>query len=128
MTELKSASSDILYFDNSCPVCRREVGHLQAIAGPGLICVDINSESLSAEERTQYSQILHLKTSDGQWLTGLEANVQAWQHTPYARLSRLLLAPVVRPLAEAGYALWLRYYQWQRSRRIQSARTGEHGT
>jgi predicted DCC family thiol-disulfide oxidoreductase YuxK len=60
---------------------------------------------------------LHLKTEDGQWVKGLEANVRAWEHTRYGSVVGLLLHPALRWLAELGYRMWLLWYQWARKRR-----------
>lgn len=54
---------------------------------------------------------LHLRTADGQWLTGLDANLAAWQYTPLHRFTRLLSSRPVKPLAELAYRLWLVVYK-----------------
>lgn len=120
MNQPHKPTGDTLYFDGACPVCRREVKHLKERADEQLNFVDIHESPLSEDQKAQLSQQLHLKTDQGTWLTGLEANVQAWQHTPSAKLARLLLSRPIRPFAEAGYRLWLKVYHRQRRRREQS--------
>lgn len=108
---------DTLYYDGQCPICSREIRSLAAQSDDGLQFVDIHKADLTAVDREQYSRELHLQTADGLWVTGLEANVRAWQHTALAPLANVLLWRYVRPLAEFGYRLWLGVYQWQRRRR-----------
>ena len=73
--------------------------------------------SLAAEDQAAMRSELHLKTEDGQWVKGLEANVRAWEHTRYGSVVGLLLHPTLRWLAELGYRMWLLWYQWARKRR-----------
>tara|TARA_R110000772_G_scaffold141115_3_gene250692 strand:+ start:64607 stop:64930 length:324 start_codon:yes stop_codon:yes gene_type:complete len=49
---------------------------------------------------------LHLRTADGRWLTGIDANVAAWQHTRLGPLWRWLSWPLIRPVADRVYRLW----------------------
>lgn len=125
-TSWSEQNCDTLYFDGDCPICRREVGHLQARADTGLKFSDINRLNLDDTERAQRGQELHLRTGDGRWITGLEANVRAWQHTRLAPFARFLLTPLIRPTASAVYRLWLRYYHWQRHRRLNNSRGPTH--
>lgn len=112
-------AKDTLFYDGSCPICRHEMHRLQRGADAQLNLVDIHSQPMDAQQRERLCSQLHMQTADGTWLTGLEANVRAWQHTRFASLASLLLSRPIRPLAEAGYRLWLRFYHWQRQRRVQ---------
>ena len=116
---VNDAGIDTLFFDGACPICRHEMIRLRRSADARLHLVDIHAQPMADQQRHQLSTQLHLQTADGTWLTGLEANVQAWQHTRFARLARLLLSRPIRPFADAGYRLWLRFYHWQRQRRAQ---------
>jgi len=51
---------------------------------------------------------LHLQTSSGKWLTGIDANIRAWEHTPFRHLWRILGIPLIRPFAALGYEIWLK--------------------
>ncbi|MBU2885596.1 DUF393 domain-containing protein [Gilvimarinus agarilyticus] len=102
-----------LYFDGKCPLCRREVRWLKALAGDRLEFVDVHRALVSETERTAMLQWLHLKQPDGTWLTGLEANVGAWQYTALGFLWAPLRWPVIRPLARRAYNHWA----WRRSQR-----------
>ena len=70
-------------------------------------------------DKSRLLERLHLKTTDGHGLTGLDANVAAWQHTPQGKYWRLLLSPLIKPVALVGYRLWLAYYQRQQARNNQ---------
>ncbi|SIS69528.1 hypothetical protein SAMN05421760_103277 [Neptunomonas antarctica] len=73
--------------------------------------------SLPIGDQAALRSELHLKTEDGQWVKGLDANVRAWQHTRYRKVAGLLLDPAFRWLAELGCRTWLAWSQWERKRR-----------
>jgi|TARA_B110000495_G_scaffold159012_1_gene143015 predicted DCC family thiol-disulfide oxidoreductase YuxK len=106
---------DTLYYDDACPVCSAEMARLAKYHDEGLELLPITS--LAAEDQAAMRSELHLKTEDGQWVKGLEANVRAWKHTRYSSVVGLLLHPALRWLAELGYRMWLLWYQWARKRR-----------
>lgn len=132
-------AQDTLYFNGACALCRAEIDKLQSHNNGTLCVVDIHgladTQSLTdtqsmdddaKQSSTEYSNSqspnkaqlldkLHLQTSDGQWLTGLEANVAAWQHTRHGKYWRLLLLAPIKPFATLAYELWLRYYRWRQS-------------
>lgn len=104
---------DRLYYDGSCPLCRREMNHLSAVAGPGLQLVDISrleAPEPGCPDLETLARRLHLRRADGTWVRGLEANVAAWSHSRYGPLWKLLLNPLIKPLA-----VWL-YEDWARRR------------
>ena len=106
---------DILYYDDACPICSAEMTKLAKHHDDGLELLPITS--LPLENQAALRSELHLKTKDGQWVKGLEANARAWQHTRYGNVAYLLLHPAFRWLAELGYRTWLACYQWARKRR-----------
>ena len=67
---------DTLYFDGSCPLCRREMGHLARLKSERLILQDIHDvpESDDIPDKAALLQSLHLR-KNGRWVTGLEANI-----------------------------------------------------
>jgi predicted DCC family thiol-disulfide oxidoreductase YuxK len=42
-------------------------------------------------------------------VTGIEANVAAWQHTRYGVLWRWMTWPLIRPIVELAYNRWARW-------------------
>mgnify|MGYP001817168697 CR=1 FL=1 len=108
---------DVLYFDSQCPVCRTEVKRLQQLAEPSLSFQDINQTNEPGLDKERLFSELHLRRADGSWVTGLDANISAWQHTRLRPLASALSLPLIRNVASLGYRLWLRWYQWQRKKR-----------
>ncbi len=102
---------DTLYYDGACPLCRAEIGKLERHSRENLCLVDIHQMDgdESVPDRETLLARLHLRTGDGQWLTGLDANIRAWHHTPFRGLWRVLGWPLVRPFSNAAYELWLRW-------------------
>ena len=100
-----------LYFDSQCPLCMTEMRKLQQLKDSSLALVDIHSVSDGDDlpDRHTLLKTLHLRNGDGSLLTGLDANIAAWQHTQYAARWRLLQLPLVRQLAQAAYHLWARW-------------------
>jgi predicted DCC family thiol-disulfide oxidoreductase YuxK len=100
--------NDTLYYDGQCPLCKREVGRLREISS-GLALCDIHDlDDAGLPSRDQLLRQLHLRTAKGEFLTGLEANVAAWQHTRIGWLWRVLQWPLIRPVASRCYNLWAR--------------------
>ncbi len=108
-TPVPGMKADRLYYDDACPLCRREMDKLAACKDDRLTLVPVSSQPES--ERKRLLSELHLQTAEGGWVRGLEANVRAWQHTRFSGLVSLLLHPAIRWAAEWGYALWLFGYR-----------------
>lgn len=102
---------DILYYDGQCPLCAKEMERLRALKDDHLELVDIHD--LPAEHnREELLRVLHLER-EGNYLTGIDANVAAWQHTRLGWIWRLLTLPVVRPVVTWFYDRWA---QWRYNR------------
>lgn len=101
---------DTLYYDGACPLCSKEMDRLARLSRGRIELVDIHGlEPGDCEiERARLLSRLHLKTAEGQWITGLSANVRAWRHTPLRHLWRMLEWPLIRPFSRYAYELWLR--------------------
>ncbi|TNC80518.1 MAG: DUF393 domain-containing protein [Oleiphilus sp.] len=113
MTTNNSTGKDTLYYDGSCPLCTAEVCKLAKYTGDQLNLQDIHAlETQEQSEALPDKQVLldrlHLKTANGDWLVGVEANVRAWQHTPFAGFWRILNWPVIRVFSKAAYEIWLK--------------------
>lgn len=104
---------EILYYDGACPLCRAEVSRLARLADTQLSLQDIHRLPSDAiddmPDKTQLLARLHLRREDGTWLTGMAANIQAWQHTPFWWCWKLLDLPLVRFFSYGAYELWLRW-------------------
>lgn len=105
---IKSASAT-LYYDGACPLCSREMNALRRCTSGDLSLVDIHD--LPALNHTHVDkhtllQTLHIQTSDGEWVTGISANVLAWQYTTYGVFFRWLEWPLIKPVARFIYTYW----------------------
>ena len=101
---------DTLYYDGACPLCSAEISKLEKFSKGELILQDIHDLDDGAVEHDKALLLsrLHLKTADGQWVTGLNANIRAWQHTPFRALWRVLDWPLIRRVSHGAYEFWLR--------------------
>jgi len=113
-------AKDTLFFDGQCPLCSKEIRWLKKLARPSLQLVDIHAnvpekcetsskrqgESIILPDRQDLLKTLHLRKADGQWLTGINANVAAWAHTPMGIVFKILKLPVIKGLAGRFYNYW----------------------
>lgn len=101
---------DTLYFDGACPLCSAEIAKLARFSRGRIDLVDIH-ELKPGEVEIDSDELLarlHLQTADGEWITGLGANVRAWRQTPFRHLWRILEWPLVRPVSHRAYEYWAR--------------------
>jgi predicted DCC family thiol-disulfide oxidoreductase YuxK len=99
-----------LYFDGACPLCSAEIDRLQQVCDGSLVAVDIHDPGVAAAEDVDaLLRTLHYVTASGERLTGLDANVAAWQHTRWGFAWRWLRWPLVHPLASRVYDFWARW-------------------
>ncbi len=88
-------------YDGSCPLCRREIAHVQGLAhrqgDAGLCFVDISraaeGDSTSAAERAALLARFHVQRADGTRLHGAAAFVAMWQRLPGWRWLARLTGP-----------------------------------
>ncbi|MFM7507669.1 MAG: demethoxyubiquinone hydroxylase family protein [Rubrivivax sp.] len=101
-------------YDGGCPLCRREIAHVQGLAqrqgDAGLCFVDISADAAcDAAERAALLARFHVQRGDGTRLDGAAAFVAMWQRLPGWRwLARLARLPGALPLLEAAYRGFLR--------------------
>ena len=100
---------DTLYYDGACPLCSAEIGKLAKLSGGCLKLVDIHKLEPAEVDIDKPALLarLHLKTADGEWITGLKANIRAWQHTPFGFIWRVLDWPLINWFSYRAYELWL---------------------
>ena len=103
-------NKDTLYYDGACPVCSAEVDKLARFSNGRLALEDIHDldDSDVRLDKQELLSRLHLRTADGEWVTGLKANIRAWQHTPFRYLWRILDWPLVNLVSYRAYEYWLR--------------------
>lgn len=102
-----------LYYDGRCPICCAEVSKLRRLASDKLHLNDIHSieDFTGIPKKRDLLDRLHLKTAEGHWLTGLDANLAAWEYTSLYRYARILSSRPIKPLTELAYRIWLMVYK-----------------
>jgi predicted DCC family thiol-disulfide oxidoreductase YuxK len=104
-------------YDGGCPLCRREIAHLQGLAqheGDGALCfVDVSGETdgdpARSAERAALLARFHVQRADGTRLDGAAAFVAMWSRLPGWRwLARMARLPGVLALLELAYRGFLR--------------------
>ncbi len=99
----------LVYFDGLCPLCSREINHYRKQEGSNKISfIDITDENFSAAEQgldpVKVHQVMHVKTSNGDLRTGVDAFVAIWQVLPkFSWLAKLAQNRLVRPFLDIGY-------------------------
>lgn len=123
-------------YDGACPLCRREISHVQGLADRSpdsrLCFVDVShagdGNGRFSEERETLLARFHVQRADGSRLDGAAAFVAMWERLPGWRwLARLARLPGMLAVFELGYRGFLGLrpgMQWL-VRRWESAR-GAH--
>lgn len=104
-------AQDILYYDGQCPLCSFEMEHLDRFRSDELALVDVHGlddTDTGLPSKESMLGMLHLKTRDGEWLTGVDASVRAWRSTGFGRVLEILRWPLVAPVVDAVYVRWAR--------------------
>lgn len=102
--------NDILFYDGKCPICAKEIKLLNKLKSSTLELIDIHDHRFDdfaeTKSRTQLLSVLHLKSYEQGWMTGVDASVMAWGHTPIGWLFKPLTWPFIKPLADRVYSNW----------------------
>ena len=103
-----------IYYDGLCPLCLREMQHLQRIDhAQRLDLQDINAADFTERfphiDPVQADRILHGELSDGRLLYGLDVTVLAWRLVGRGRWVSFLRWPLVRPVADRVYLFFARH-------------------
>lgn len=102
-------------YDGGCPLCRREIAHVQGLAAQrpdsALCFVDVCAPdaALSPDERAQLLARFHVQRADGHLLNGAAAFVAMWERLPGWRwLARMARLPGALTALEWAYLGFLR--------------------
>jgi predicted DCC family thiol-disulfide oxidoreductase YuxK len=95
-----------LFYDGACPLCNAEVNQLKKCADKNLQFIDVHGIQTAGADIEPLLRVLHYENADGNVLTGLDANVAAWQHTRWGVFWRWLRWPVIRTIADLIYLTW----------------------
>jgi ubiquinone biosynthesis monooxygenase Coq7 len=103
-----------VYYDGGCPLCRAEIANYQrAEGGDSLHWVDANgcgpAELGAGLARPAALARLHVRRADGTLVQGAAAFAEIWSALPRWRwLAKIARLPVVLPLLDLGYTVFLR--------------------
>jgi predicted DCC family thiol-disulfide oxidoreductase YuxK len=97
-----------VYFDGSCPLCRREIAYYQRSSPSQAVhFVDVSQADARLGpglERAQSLARLHVRDAGGRLVSGAEAFVLLWSAFPrFARFAHLGRVPGVLALLEVAY-------------------------
>lgn len=102
-------------YDGACPLCRREMAHVQGLAAQrpdsALCFVDVSAahSNLPPQERTRLLARFHVQLADGSRLDGAAAFVAMWARLPGWRwLARAARLPGALSALEWAYCGFLR--------------------
>ncbi len=111
-----------MFYDESCPICRREVDHYQRIDREKCVrWVDISeNEHILQEHGLSVSEAmarLHVVDSNGRLVQGAWAFAAVWDALPrYHYLAKLLRTLRILPILDRIYAPFARW-RYRRQRR-----------
>jgi len=112
----EAAPATTVYFDGSCPLCRREIDLYKRLDKGGRIQwhdVSANAPDCADLSREQAMARFHVQDEQGQLLSGARAFVAVWGYLPgWRHLARFAHLPGVTPLLELGYRLFLPIRPW----------------
>jgi predicted DCC family thiol-disulfide oxidoreductase YuxK len=112
-----SAPPEVLtvLYDGGCPLCRREIAHVQRLAekrpDSALCFIDVCApdKGMAPQEQAKLLARFHVQRADGQRLDGAAAFVAMWARLPGWRwLARMARLPGALPALEWAYVAFLR--------------------
>ncbi|MEH6592239.1 MAG: DUF393 domain-containing protein [Halioglobus sp.] len=118
-----------LYYDGQCPLCMKEMARLGRLKDERLNLTDIHTlpPGTDLPDTTALLRDLHLRLHDGRMLTGVDANVAAWQYTRHGAWFRWMRWPSIRNIADLIYSRWARWrYESLYSQTCATRRTSSH--
>jgi len=104
----------IVYYDGACPLCRREINWYRSMQGADAVLwqdVSNNNEELIAADLSCNAALkrFHVRTPDGQLLSGASAFAELWLKLPrFKLLGTTVKLPGVRSFAEWTYLVFLK--------------------
>ena len=98
-----------IYFDGLYPLCSREIEHYKKQKGSeNFRFIDITHPEFNAEKEgldpVRVHKVMHVKTQEGQLITGLDAFICIWEFLPkYYWISKLANKTIVKSILNIGY-------------------------
>jgi predicted DCC family thiol-disulfide oxidoreductase YuxK len=102
-----------VYFDGACPLCRAEIGYYKNQNGAECIeFLDVSASDGALPDgltRAQAMARFHVRSADGELLSGAAAFVHIWRTLPGWRwAARIASLPGAMTMMEFGYVAFLR--------------------
>ena len=103
-----------VYFDGSCPLCRREVAWYKNQRGAdAIVWKDVSSANHASLEQDLHPddamRRFHVRKSDGKLISGAIAFAELWRNLPAFKLAGSFVGlPLIRNFAEIVYRLFLK--------------------
>lgn len=106
--QTENYTKDALFYDGSCPLCRREIDLMRKYTHKKIDFLDIHEHKLDDTHPSKKLLLrrLHLRKADGQWLVGLDANVHAWSYNSYGKILKALRWPIIKVAVDFIYFKW----------------------
>jgi len=113
-TAPREAPPLIVLYDGACPLCRREIGIYRGVEPNTPLCyADVNDAALPLPPGTTREQLLarfHVRSADGELLSGAQAFLALWAVLPGWRwLARAGRLPGAAWAMERAYRFFLRW-------------------
>jgi len=109
------AGTPTVFFDGSCPICRREISFYRRQRGAEYLSwIDVSQnpdgEIISGLSRERAVSRFHVLEENGALRSGGQAFAALWLHLPgFKWLGRLFRLPVLAWMLERSYRLFLKY-------------------
>ncbi len=103
-----------ILFDGACPFCKKEIQFMEKKNAKGLLCFeDISSKDFDPHQYGLTQQeamgVIHAISSEGKIIKKVDVFIIAYELLGLGWLVKPLSWPIIRPLADIGYALFARY-------------------
>jgi predicted DCC family thiol-disulfide oxidoreductase YuxK len=98
-----------IFYDGLCLLCSKEMDHYKKQKGSDKFSfLDITDPNFSAEKEGvdpfEVHKVMHVKTKDGHFKTGVDAFIEIWKYLPrYKKFADLARKKWLRPLLDVGY-------------------------
>ncbi len=103
-----------IFYDTSCPLCKHEISLImKKNINNNLIAAPLD-EHIEAMKKLNISRedamsLLHIADDNGKVYIGMEAIRLMYRECGWRWQAKLLSLPIIRPLSEVGYRLFVRY-------------------
>ena len=121
MNTSSAAPATTVYYDGACPICSREIAQYRKVQGAErLDFVDVTACDANGLgpglSRDAALARMHVGRADGSLASGAAAFAEIWQQLPkLAWAGRIAASPIVLPVLEIGYRVFLRVRRlWRR--------------